>query len=314
MNKKHLAQYIIAASTLQPLRRIPFLYPSLNAITAGGIPVGKMVDLVGLPSAGKTTLALSIIAAAQRHGYATYFADQERTFDAHYAATVGVDTGKLLVIQTDTAERTLSTVEYAARQGNALIVVDSVSWLVPASMIDVGVEERDEAHAYDVAQKVAEQARLLTLFCKLITPVLTVHESTIVFVNQYRSNISPMSRLDKKPSGSFAYHHSISLRLEMQRIKNDDDGADVQVAVTKNRTGRERLSATLTLRHGEGFDLGADYLRWALEFGLIAKNGSWYQRLSDGQRAQGERAAIAQLLDDEMKAMIDKEMTGCGTE
>lgn len=291
MKLTELQKYLIPAVALlqQPKAYIPFSLPSLNMITGGGVPVGMMTDLVGAQGTGKTSLSLDVLAQAQKLDHATFYVDQERTFDPVYAQSLGIDLERLTVIRAGAMEETLTAIEWVVRQHErAVVVLDSVTWLIPSSASD-----DDPSDIYDNEQRIGEHAKKLGLFCKRVTPVLALRNNTLVFINQYRANISALSRIDKKPAGSFVYHHALSLRLELVTVKKNDDADDVQVTVTKNRTAPSRRSATVKLVHGRGFDAGADVLQHAIRLGLIEKRGSWYVSSRTGEKVQGETAAIA---------------------
>jgi recombination protein RecA len=291
MKLTELQQYLIPAVALlhQPKSYIPFSLPSLNIITGGGIPVGMMTDLVGAQGTGKTSLSLDAIAQAQKCDHATFYVDQERTFDPAYAQSLGVDLERLTIIRAGAMEETLTAIEWVFRQHErAFVVLDSVTWLIPSSASD-----DNPSDIYETEQRIGEHAKKLGLFCKRLTPILALRNNTLLFINQYRANISTLSRVDKKPAGSFVYHHALSLRLELVTLKKGDDADEVQVTVTKNRTAPARRSATVKLVHGRGFDAGADVLQHAIRLGLIEKRGSWYVSPRTGEKVQGEIVAIS---------------------
>lgn len=291
MKLTELQKYLIPAVALlhQPQTYIPFSLPSLNMITGGGVPVGKMTDFVGLQGAGKTTLSFDVIRQAQKQGIHVYYADQEVAFNPKYAQALGVDLSNLTMIKVGTMEETLSRLEEVILKTEySLLVLDSINWLVPASSL-----EEDPETAYDTEGKIGEYAKKLGLFCKRISTPLALRNNTMLFINQFRANISSISRVDKKPAGPYVYHHALSLRLELVTLKKGDDADEVQVTVTKNRTAPARRSATVKLAHGRGFDAGADVLQHAIRLGLIEKRGSWYVSSRTGEKVQGETAAIA---------------------
>lgn len=299
MNIRELQQYLIPAVALQqiPIERIPFSLPSLNLITGGGVPIGMMSDLVGVQGSGKTSLSLDLVAQAQKVDVATIYVDQERTFCPDYAQTIGVGLDRLLVLRAGSMEETLSAIELILRsQRRTLIVLDSVTWLVPAMSLDA----QSTVDVYDTEQRIGEHAKKLGLFCKRVTPLLALHQNTILFINQYRANISTMARIDKKPAGSYVYHHALSLRLELVLSKKGEHYDEITMTVTKNKTHPARKSATVKLLHGKGFDWRADVLSHALRLGLVDKRGSWYVDPTTGEKVQGEIEAMQQLVTAEL--------------
>lgn len=290
MKLTELQKYLIPAVALlqQQQTYIPFSLPSLNMITGGGIPVGRMSDFVGLQGAGKTTLSFDIIRQAQKQDIHVYYADQEVAFNARYAQSLGVDLAKMTMVEVGTMEETLTRLEEVIlKTERSLLVLDSINWLIPAAAL-----EEEPKDAYDVERKIGEYAKKLGFFCMRVSKPLVLRQNTLLFINQFRANISSLSRIDKKPSGPYAYHHALSLRLELVTVRKNEDADEVQVTVTKNRTAPSRRSATVKLVHGRGFDAGADVLQHAIRLGLIEKRGSWYISSRTGEKVQGETSAI----------------------
>ena len=293
MAKSSLEMFIQSAS--EPTERfyIPFSLPSLNTEVIKnpkGFQTGRMVELVGMPSSGKSTLALDLICNAQRLGFPVHYADVERSLDIEYAATIGVDVDTLQVIRAETAEQTLALVEYVVRNGTRLVIIDSVSFLIPEAHLDQGIKE-DEMPDYEKALRVASLGSLLGTFVKRMTPILDYHNALLVFINQYRANFSTMSRVEKKPYGPWAYQHGLTWRLELAAVETKEDRKIIEVKNTKNRLGKERGMTRIKIEYGMGADVAADILTCAVQRGIVTANGSHFYY--GDQKAHGEKNAKA---------------------
>jgi recombination protein RecA len=292
MAKASMLDRFMQSASVEPDRYyIPFSLPSLNAALDNpqGLQCGRMCEIIGTESTGKSTLALDLIKNAQALDMPCHYADVERTFDKAYAQTLGVDCDKLQIIRADTAENTLSLVEQVARQGSRLVIIDSITFLVPQSHNEDSVEDEDAVPDYMKSKKMAALGTLLTDFCKRMTPIADYHNTLIIFINQYRANFSTMSRVEKKPYGPYAYKHALTWRLELARVENKEQKTTVECKITKNKLGVERKMTRYDIVYGEGLDIKGDILTCAVNSGIVQQKGSWF--VYGEQRAQGATQA-----------------------
>lgn len=255
-----------------------------------GFQSGKLGDIVGAPSTGKSTLALDLIANAQKLELPCAYADVERSFDQNYARSVGVDLDKLSMIYADTAEHNLETAEMLARRGYKLIVIDSVPALVPEIINENAPEEKDIDLDYSKPEKIAALGTLLSRWTKRMIPIADYHNTLIILINQYRANFSTLSRQTKSPYGPWQYWHNLTWRVELSRVENENNKTTVELKVTKNRLGKERNITRYEILYGQGLNIKADLLKHALERGIVMQKGAWYEY--NGIRAQGEKNAL----------------------
>lgn len=257
-----------------------------------GFQSGRMLELVGDESTGKSTLALDLIANTQRlfPGSLCAYADVERSFDVQYARKLGVNTATLKIIRADSAESSLETAEIVCRRGAKIIVIDSVSFLVPRSHNEYDAEETEVEPDYEKSKKIAALGTIIGDWCKRMVPIIDYHNTLLVFINQYRSNFSTMSRVEKKPYGPRTYRHALTWRLELARVLNKDTRTNVQAKCTKNRLAGERGMAEYDIVYGKGLDINGDLLKHAVNAGIVTKSGAWYyidKDLPTQVRAQG---------------------------
>lgn len=251
----------------------PFTLPSLNRMMDiegqnRGLRGGRMHQFIGAKSVGKTTLSLDILANAQRTGEQVAFIDFERTYDPYYASILGIDTDKMILVQTDTAEQGLDLAEDLVQAGVKAIVVDSIPAAVPKSELEKDMED---------SATMAVSAGFLTRWSRRMIPILSNTGSICICINQFRANFSKMSPKETKPYGPLAFLHNISTSLEMRRIQNDDDESVVQCFVEKNKQGgKEREKVNIHMSYGQGIDYPYDVLTMALESDIIRKSGAWF--------------------------------------
>lgn len=294
--KDPLADFIMAAS--QPRERfyIPFSLPSLNRIIGNkdGLMSGRILELVGGESTGKSTLALDLIKNAQRLNKTCLYVDLERTFHAPYAQACGVDIHTLHIAYPDTAENTLTLIERSAANYD-LIILDSIPVLLPKDEL-----EKD----YNDSAKMAAAAGLLTRFFKRAVPLLDTHNTLFVTINQYRANISTMARVDKKPYGPHQLRHALTWRVELARGVREESRVPIIAKVTKNKLAPEQRVCEYNLVYGAGLDVARDILARAIEYNIIEKSGTWYTY--SGLRAQGlEKASIVFPLEELWKKLYE---------
>ncbi|MGQ9691952.1 MAG: recombinase RecA [Thermaceae bacterium] len=259
------------------------------ALGIGGIPRGRVIEIYGPESGGKTTLALTIIAQAQRLGGLAAFVDAEHALDPQYAAKLGVDVENLLVSQPDTGEQALEIVELLARSGAVdVVVVDSVAALVPKAEIE---GEMGDAH-------VGLQARLMSQALRKLTAVLFKSNTAAIFINQVREKVGVMYGNPETTPGGRALKFFSSVRLDVRKsgqpIKegNEAVGIKVRVKVVKNKLAPPFREAELEIYFGRGLDPLMDLLNVAVAAGVVQKAGSWLSygevRLGQGREKAAE--------------------------
>ena len=294
MPKSDLDRYIRSA-TFEPERHfIPSSLPTIQTLIDNkqGFQSGRFLELVGDYSTGKTTLALDLLANAQRLGHKCAYADVERTFDRRYADVLGVDTSALDMIYADTAENNLAVVETLARRGYGLIVIDSIPALVPSLVVeDDPTEGSVKDIDYTKPKKMAALGTLLTDWVRRMVPIIDYHNTLVICINQYRANFSTMSRQNKKPYGPWIYNHALTWRLELARIENEEDTATVQCKVSKNKLGKERGIGKYQIVYGAGLNVKEDILRNAVQANIVTRKGAWYYHKDIS--AQGEQKAFS---------------------
>ncbi|MDD9932507.1 MAG: recombinase RecA [Myxococcales bacterium] len=281
----------LGEQTAQQVPSIQTGSPSLDqALGCGGYPKGRIVEVYGPESSGKTTLTLHAIAEAQKAGGVCAFIDAEHALDVHYARALGVDVDQLLVSQPDTGEQALDIMETLVRSGAFdLIVVDSVAALVPKAEIE---GEMGDSH-------VGLQARLMSQALRKLTGITHRTDTTIMFINQLRMKIGVMFGSPETTTGGHALKYYASVRLDIRRIgpvKVGDEikGNRTRIKVVKNKLAPPFAVTELDIRYGEGIDAVGDLLDKAVEAGVLDKRGSYYAL--DGQNLAQGREKMRDLL------------------
>ncbi len=295
-----------------PIEVIPTGSIALDiALGIGGLPRGRVVEIYGPESSGKTTVALHAIANAQKAGGIAAFIDAEHALDPDYAQKLGVDTDGLLVSQPDTGEQALEIADMLIRS-NALdiIVIDSVAALVPRAEIE---GEMGDSH-------VGLQARLMSQALRKLTGALHNSKTTAIFINQLREKIGVMFGSPETTSGGKALKFYASVRLDVRRIETLKDGQEavgnrVRVKVVKNKVSPPFRQAEMDLMFGTGISREGGLIDVGVEQGFVRKAGAWYTYEGD-QLGQGKENARAFLRDnpdlaDELEKRI-KEKLGIG--
>jgi recombination protein RecA len=253
------------------------------ALGIGGLPRGRVVEIFGPESSGKTTLALQVIAEAQKSGGMAAFVDAEHALDAQYAQKLGVDLENLLVSQPDNGEQALEIVEVLVRSNSVdVVVVDSVAALVPKAEIE---GEMGEA-------QMGLQARLMSQALRKLTGAVSKSKTTLIFINQLREKIGVMFGNPETTTGGRALKFYASVRIDIRRIASIKDGDQViggrtRVKIVKNKVAPPFREAEFDGMYGEGISREGDLLDLAVEKRIVEKSGAWFafagERLGQGR-------------------------------
>ena len=261
------------------------------ALGIGGLPRGRIVEIYGPESSGKTTLTLHAIASAQKLGGICAFIDAEHAFDAEYAKKLGVDIDALLVSQPDTGEQALEIMDMLVRSGALDLVVDSVAALVPRAEIE---GEMGDSH-------MGLQARLMSQALRKITGALHQSKTTAIFINQLRDKIGVFFGSPETTTGGKALKFYASVRLDIRRIETLKDGTEsvgnrTRVKVVKNKMAPPFKQAEFDIIYGVGISREGSLIDMGVDLGIVKKSGAWYTYESD-QLGQGKENARAFLVD-----------------
>jgi len=297
------------SGALLPVSTIPTGSLELDyALGVGGIPRGRVVEIFGPESSGKTTLALHIIAEAQKRGGAAAFVDAEHALDANYSKTLGVNIDELLLSQPDTGEQALEITEVLVRSGAVdVVVIDSVAALVPRAEIDG--EMGDSLPGL--------QARLMSQALRKLTAAISKSRTSVVFINQMREKIGIMFGNPETTTGGRALKFYASVRLDIRRISAIKDGEEVvgsrvKVKVVKNKLAPPFREAEFDIVYGEGISRLGSLLDLGVTHKVVEKSGAWYaygsERIGQGRenakRFLQENPAMADEIEAKLRAAL----------
>lgn len=272
------------------------------AVGVGGYPRGRVIEIYGPESSGKTTLALHAIAEVQKQGGVAAFIDAEHALDPIYAHHLGVNTHDLLISQPDYGEQAISICESLVRSGAVdIVVVDSVAALVPKQEIDGDISD----------QSVGLQARLMSKAMRKLTGVINKSRTIVIFINQIREKVGVMFGNPETTTGGRALKFYASMRIEVRRVESIKSGTDIignrtKAKVVKNKVAPPFKVAEFDIMYGEGISRTGTLLDIAVSMDIIKKSGAWYSY--NGERiAQGRENAKLYLKEhDDVAATIDK--------
>jgi recombination protein RecA len=269
------------------------------ALGVGGIPRGRVVEIFGPESSGKTTMALHIIAEAQKMGGVGAFVDAEHALDPDYAKRIGVKVEDLLISQPDSGEQALQIVETLVKSGSVdVIVIDSVAALAPKAEIEGEIGE----------YQIGLQARLMSAALRKLSAIVAKTKTAVIFLNQTRMKIGMMFGNPETTPGGLALKFYASVRIDLRRIaqiKKGDEiiGSKVKAKIVKNKVAPPFKTAEFDIYYNEGISYIGDIINTALRFNVIKKSGSWLQ-WGDVKLGQGLEAAKKLLQED--KSLAEK--------
>ena len=279
------------------------------ALGVGGVPRGRIIEIYGPESSGKTTLALHIVAEAQKTGGFAAYIDAEHAVDPEYSKNLGVDTEELLISQPDTGEQALEICETLVRSGAVdVIVIDSVAALVPRAELE---GDMGDTH-------VGLQARLMSQALRKLTGTVSRSNTTVIFINQIREKIGVMFGNPETTPGGRALKFYSSIRMEIRRITSLKDGGEmvgsrVRVKVVKNKVAPPFKQSEFDIMYGQGISYEGDVLDLAVSGDIVEKTGAWYS-FDDNKIGQGRENSKTYLRENKevLDLITDKVMSFMG--
>ena len=280
------------------------------ALGVGGYPKGRIIEIYGPESSGKTTLAIHAIAEAQKQGGTAAFIDAEHAFDRFYAQKLGVDVNNLWISQPDNGEQALEIADQLIRSSAVdIIVIDSVAALTPKAEIEGDMGDN----------KVGLQARLMSQALRKLTSNISKTNTTCIFINQLREKIGVMFGNPETTTGGNALKFYASVRLDIRKVTTLKDGDQmignqVRVKVVKNKVAPPFRKAEFDIMFGEGISKSGEIVDLGVQYGIIKKSGSWFsyedQRLAQGRDATKKLMEDNPELAEELEAKIMAKLTG----
>lgn len=271
------------------------------ALGVGGLPKGRVVEIYGPESSGKTTIAIHTIAEAQKKGGICAIIDAEHAFDSSYARRLGVDVDSLLISQPDHGEQALEIADRLILSGAVdVVVIDSVAALVPKSELEGEMGE----------SKMGLQARLMSQALRKLTATISKTNCCCIFINQLREKIGVMFGNPETTTGGNALKFYASIRLDIRRMSQIKDGDEavgnrVKVKVVKNKVAPPFRMAEFDIIYGQGISKSGELIDMGVEFGIIQKSGSWFSY--EGNKLGQGRDAVKQLLLDNPEVSVEIE-------
>ena len=265
-----------------------------DALGVGGYPKGRIIEIFGPESSGKTTLALHAIAECQKMGGRAAFIDAEHAIDPIYAKNLGVDINELILSQPDNGEQALEIVEMLANSGSiSLIIVDSVAALVPQAELDGEMGD----------SSVGLQARLMSKAMRKIAGILNKKECAVIFINQLREKVGVMFGNPETTSGGRALKFYASIRIDIRRTEAIKQGSEIigntcRVKIVKNKVSPPFKQCEIDIIYGQGISKEAEVLDRAVELGIIKKSGAWFE-YKGSKIAQGRDSAKTYIKENE---------------
>ena len=285
---------------------------ALDQALGGGIPKGRIIEVFGPESSGKTTLTLHMIAEIQKNGGIAGFIDAEHALDPVYASNLGVDINNLYISQPDSGEQALEIAETMVRSGALdLVVIDSVAALVPKAEIDGEMGD----------SPVGLQARLMSQALRKLTPVVSKSNCSVIFINQLREKVGIMFGNPETTTGGRALKFYSSVRIDVRRIESIKEGGAIvanrtKAKVVKNKIAPPFKEATFEISFGKGIDKNGEIIDLAVEHGFINKTGAWFTDVEDSSlRWQGRANAKLYIEEhseykDKLETLIRKRLKG----
>lgn len=283
----------LSEDNVKEYKRIPSGSYGIDSITGGGFPLGRMIELVGWESSGKSTVAIHAIANAQKMGLVCVYVDVEQAYDANYAGSLGVNNNDLIFLQPNNGEEALEAVRELISTGQVgLVVVDSVATLIPKVELEGEVGD----------QQMGLQARMMSKACRMISPIANKNDTCVIWINQFREKLGISFGDPRTTPGGNAMKFYASIRIELagQNSKTttdengDKDAKLVKAKCIKNKTFPPFRECAYYITFGKGIDNVLEIVDMGVEKGVIKKSGSWYsyEDVKLGQGISGVKSTL----------------------